>query len=104
MRLTSPSRRLFCVLGAAWLPGVALARTRQLFSLYTFGDSILDCGHYNAHGVTPAALIVENRDPLFPEFRGRDLRSQGVVGKLVHRARDGATVAQLRAQARGLSV
>jgi hypothetical protein len=42
-------------------------------TLVTFGDSILDSGHYNAHGVHPGGLIVRNDDALFPEFRGRDL-------------------------------
>ena len=26
-------------------------------TLYTFGDSILDCGRFNEHRVTPGALI-----------------------------------------------
>lgn len=30
--------------------------------LYTFGDSILDCGHCNEHGVHSAALLVRNDD------------------------------------------
>jgi hypothetical protein len=67
-------------------------------TLYTFGDSMLDCGHYNAHGVTPGALIVRNDDALFPEFRGRDLASRGPA-RLEQRARDGATVEDLPAQA-----
>ena len=69
--------------------------------VYTFGDSILDCGHYNAHGVMPGGLLVSNDDALFPEFRGRDLASRGPA-RLEHRARDGATVASLPAQARDL--
>ncbi len=67
----------------------------------TFGDSILDCGHYNEHGVTPGALLVRNDDRLFPEFRGQDLNSRWSA-RLEHRARDGATVAGLAAQARGV--
>jgi hypothetical protein len=63
----------------------------RVITVYTFGDSILDCGHYNAHGVTPGALLVRNDDALFPEFRGRDLSARGQA-RLVHRARDGATV------------
>ena len=69
----------------------------------TFGDSILDCGHYNDKGVTPGQLVVQNDDRLFPEFRGRDLQSRGPA-RLEHRARDGATVAGLPSQAAGLSV
>src|SRR5438132_9769754 len=71
--------------------------------LYTFGDSILDCGHYNQHGVTPGRLLVRNDDRLFPEFRGQDLSSRGPA-RLEHRAHDGATVDLLPAQAHGLRV
>lgn len=70
-------------------------------TLVTLGDSILDCGHYNRHGVHPGGLLVRNDDALFPEFRGRDLASRGPA-RLVHRAVDGATVASLPAQVRGL--
>ena len=69
----------------------------------TFGDSILDCAHYNEHGVTPGQLLVRNDDRLFPEFRGRDLQSHGAA-RLEHRARDGATVSGLASQAAGLHV
>lgn len=72
-------------------------------TLYTFGDSIFDCGGYNAHGLDPGQLLVRNHDRLFPEFRGNDLASRGPV-RLEHRAVDGATVADLPAQARGLEV
>jgi acyl-CoA thioesterase I len=101
MTPVSRSRRHFCALGAAWLPGAALARSRQLISLFTFGDSILDCGHYNAHGVNPGQLLVRNDDALFPEFKGRDLAARGLA-RLAHRARDGATVEDLPPQARGV--
>ena len=70
--------------------------------VFTFGDSILDCGHYNAYGITPGGLLVSNEDALFPEFRGRDLSSRGPA-RLVHRARDGATVNTLAEQARGVA-
>jgi hypothetical protein len=69
----------------------------------TFGDSVLDCGHYNDRGVTPGQLLVRNDDALFPAFRGRDLRSRGPA-RLVHRAVDGATVEGLPEQARELDV
>jgi GDSL-like Lipase/Acylhydrolase family len=74
-----------------------------MFTLCTFGDSILDCGAYNDHGVSPGQLLVRNDDDLFPEFRGRDLASLGPA-RLVHRARDGSTVDDLPAQASGLSI
>jgi lysophospholipase L1-like esterase len=72
-------------------------------TVYTFGDSILDCGHYNAHGVHPGQLIVRNDDALFPEFRGKDLQSSRGGARLEHRAVDGATVSGLGTQARGLN-
>jgi len=99
-------RRHLLGLPAAW-PSVLLAAGGQgpppaaSFVLYTFGDSILDCGRYNAHGINPGQLLVRNDDGLFPEFRGKDLRARGPA-QLVHRAVDGATVRDLAAQARGL--
>jgi acyl-CoA thioesterase-1 len=74
----------------------------QPLTLFTFGDSILDCGHYNAHGVHPAQLIVRNDDVLFPEFRGHDLTTRDGEVQLVHRAVDGSTVAGLASQRRDL--
>jgi len=44
-----------------------------MVAVYTFGDSMLDCGHYNAFGINPGQLLVQNDDRLFPEFRGHDL-------------------------------
>jgi acyl-CoA thioesterase-1 len=73
-----------------------------MFTLYTFGDSILDCAHYNAHGVSPGGLIVQNDDRLFPEFRGRDFASRGRA-RLEPRARDGSLVSELTEQAEGLT-
>lgn len=70
-------------------------------TVYTFGDSILDCGHYNAHGVHPGGLLVQNDDRLFPDFRGRDLASHRPA-RLEHRATDGGTVASLPRQVAGL--
>jgi acyl-CoA thioesterase-1 len=68
-----------------------------MFTLYTFGDSILDCGRYNAFGVNPGQLLVRNNDELFPEFGGLDLNARGPA-RLEHHARDGATVGDLRMQ------
>ncbi len=73
-----------------------------MLTLYTFGDSILDCGWYNDAGITPGQLLVRNEDRRFPEFHGRDLSSRGPV-RLDHRAVDGATVSDLSAQVRNLS-
>jgi acyl-CoA thioesterase I len=72
-----------------------------MMTIYTFGDSILDCGRYNSFGVHPGGLLVRNDDALFPEFRGRDLASRGPA-RLEHRALDGSTVDDLPEQARGL--
>jgi len=77
--------------------------TTSMVTLYTFGDSILDCGRYNAYGVHPGQLLVQNNDRLFPEFVGQDLVSRGSA-RLEHRARDGATVGGLPFQAQGLQV
>jgi lysophospholipase L1-like esterase len=78
--------------------------TARPFTLYSFGDSILDCGRYNDRGVTPDQLIVRNDDAVFPEFRGNDLLSRGFAARVEHRARDGATVADLTRQSAGLAV
>jgi acyl-CoA thioesterase-1 len=80
----------------------AAASSSGVLTVYTFGDSILDCAHYNEHGVHPGQLIVRNDDALFPEFKGRDLQSKRPA-RLDHRARDGATVAGLSSQARGVA-
>jgi lysophospholipase L1-like esterase len=74
-----------------------------MVTLYTFGDSILDCGRYNKFGVHPGQLLVQNDDRLFPEFQGQDLTSRGPA-RLEHRARDGATVDGLPSQVQGLRV
>jgi acyl-CoA thioesterase I len=103
------SRRavLAASLGLAALAGLVAVggrlRRGRMLTVYTFGDSILDCGHYNQHGVTPGGLLVRNDDRLFPEFRDRDLSTRGPI-RLEHRARDGARVGGLAAQMQGLKV
>lgn len=101
-------RRSFLGAAAALLGSSAVAeaagaavRRDEPLTLHTFGDSILDCGYYNEHGVHPGGLLVRNEDALFPEFRGRDLQARGPA-LLEHRARDGATVADLPRQLAGL--
>lgn len=74
-----------------------------MLTVYTFGDSILDCGHYNDYGLDPGQLLVRNDDRLFPAFKGRDLLSRGPA-QLAHRASDGATVEGLARQAQGIRV
>ena len=101
MRHFSDARRRFCAFSATLLSHPAPAQARRIPVLYTFGDSILDCGHYNEHGIHPGQLLLRNDDRLFPEFRGRDLLSHRAA-RLEHRAADGATVQGLAAQARGL--
>jgi acyl-CoA thioesterase I len=71
-------------------------------TVYTLGDSILDCGSYNQYGVDPGQLLVRNDDGLFPEFRGQDISSVRTA-RLVHRARDGAMVQSLPEQVKGLN-
>ncbi|HVF98243.1 MAG TPA: SGNH/GDSL hydrolase family protein, partial [Chloroflexia bacterium] len=75
----------------------------DMLTVFTFGDSILDCGHYNQYDVHPGQLVVRNDDRLFPEFEGSDLTSRGGA-RLEHRAVDGATVNGLPSQVRGLKV
>lgn len=68
-------------------------------TIYTFGDSVLDCARYNEHGITPTGLLASNDDVLFPEFRGRDLRTTlGRNVSTIERAVDGSTVSDLLAQ------
>ena len=75
----------------------------EVFTVYTFRDSILDCARYNEYGVHPGQLIVRNDDGLFPDFKGRDL-SSSAPARLDHRARDGATVDDLPRQGRVLDL
>src|SRR5947209_9108858 len=76
-----------------------------MLTVYSFGDSILDCAHYNEARVDPAGLLVANRDDLFPDFRGRDLTTRlGGAVRLERRAVDGSRVGDLPRQARGLRV
>ena len=70
-----------------------------MLTVYTFGDSILDCGHYNDQGIHPAQLILQNDDRLFPEFRGLDLTRRLGPVRLDHRAVDGSMVGDLARQA-----
>jgi lysophospholipase L1-like esterase len=77
------------------------AGAAEPLTVFTFGDSILDCGHYNDRGIHPGQLLVRNDDALFPEFRGQDLQSAGGA-RLEHRAVDGATVAGLQRQLQGV--
>jgi hypothetical protein len=74
----------------------------QTPTLYTFGDSILDCGWYNKFGLNVGQLLVKNDDRLFQDFRGRDLSSHGKA-RLIHRAVDGAIVGDLPMQAEGIA-
>jgi lysophospholipase L1-like esterase len=91
-------------LGATLPPRNEEGGDQEMVTLYTFGDSILDCGHYNQYGIHPGGLVVRNDDRLFPEFRGKDLASRNPSSRLEHRAQDGATVETLPAQTRGLKV
>lgn len=82
------TRRKFigALAGASGVAVLGCNRNKQtMLTLYTFGDSILDCGRYNAQGVHPGQLLVQNNDRLFPEFRGQDLASRGSA-RLDHHA------------------
>ncbi len=80
-----------------------IRREQTMVTLYTFGDSILDCARYNEFGIHPGQLLVHNDDRLFPEFSGQDLQSRGPA-RLEHHARDGATVTGLQWQVQSLHV
>lgn len=69
----------------------------ERLTLFTFGDSVLDSGVYNEHGLDAGQLLVRNDDRLFPEFAGRDL-SRRWDARIDHRARDGAVSSDLHAQ------
>lgn len=101
-----PTRRQFikAIAGEAGmlaLLGCVGCSEQAMITLYTFGDSILDCARYNDYGIHPGQLLVRNNDRLFPEFRGQDLQSRGQA-RLQHRAQDGATVRALPAQGQGV--
>lgn len=86
--IASQARRRW--LGGAWASVVAAAATLRpdgvpaandgtsrptrsggpVRRLCTFGDSVLDCRHYNAEDLDPGRLLVHNDDRLFPGFRG----------------------------------
>ena len=97
-------RAILCI--AAWgRPSVSAGdrAVNDVLTLATFGDSILDCGHYNNRGIHPGQLIVQNDDALFPSFAGRDLATCRRAA-LAHRARDGARVDDLARQVAGLNL
>lgn len=83
------------------MAALSLRRT-QTTTLFTFGDSILDCGAYNPLRITPGALLVANDDGLFPEFHGRDLSTLLGPCDLEHHAIDGARITSLFNQVRSL--
>src|SRR5436305_14109386 len=97
-----PTRRRRAFIAALGAASALLARRawphdkgeQRVFTVVTFGDSILDCGRYNAYGAHPGQLLVRNDDPLFPDYRGRDLASD-IAARLEHRARDGGRVDDL---------
>ena len=47
-----------------------------MLTVYTFGDSILDCANYNGEAVEPGRLIVKNDDRLFPNSRDETSRAK----------------------------
>jgi hypothetical protein len=99
--------KTLAVSATAAVPVVLEARgstmASEVFTVYTFGDSILDCARYNEYGVHPGQLIVRNDDGLFPDFKGRDL-SSSAPARLDHRAQDRATVDDLPRQGRVLDL
>jgi hypothetical protein len=94
---------LFGSIAAVAVDALGATLPSRIFTVFTFGDSILDCARYNDYGVHPGQLIIRNDDYLFPEFEGRDLFSAGPA-QLDHRAVDGAVIDSLPRQTRGLHV
>jgi acyl-CoA thioesterase I len=101
MGLGAAGRRQWMAAALAAAASQGAFGTGPMFTLYTFGDSILDSGRYNERGLDAGRLIVRNDDALFPEFTGRDLQSRGPA-RLVHRAVDGSTVDDLARQLAGV--
>ena len=70
MSLLHPTRReiIQVIAGGTGLIGLLqyIRREQTMVTLYTFGDSILDCGRYNEFSVHPGQLLVHNDDHLFP--------------------------------------
>jgi acyl-CoA thioesterase I len=100
-----PRRRWITAASSALLAALVertSAGAGKQFMLFTFGDSVLDCAHYNSHGLHPGRLIVRNDDALFPEFKGKDLMSRGPA-QLQHHAVDGSTVDDLPGQLRNVA-
>ena len=74
-------------------------------SIYTFGDSILDCGRYNRLGITPGQLLLENNDELYPLFKDKTLPN--LLGRdciLNEYANDGSTVVLIPKQTNNLVI
>jgi hypothetical protein len=69
--------------------------------VYFLGDSVFDCGRYNAHRETPGNLLYRNNDNLFPSFRGKDLRSQFTKYNIRDLSIDGSIIEDLLQQYRG---
>jgi lysophospholipase L1-like esterase len=68
-------------------------RPRYYVSL---GDSISIDAYAGGTGCGAPALLYQNRDDLFPEWQGRDLKSVLPTIRLIPRAMDGATSATVR--------
>ena len=75
-----------------------------MLTLVTFGDSILDSGAYNAHGLTPGELLVQERRHALPRDSGAVTSRPPGPTRLEHRAVDGARVTDLARQCQGLAV
>jgi acyl-CoA thioesterase I len=69
--------------------------------VYFFGDSVFDCGRYNVQRETPSSLLYRNRDDLFPDFRGQDLKTTFTKYDVRDLSIDGAIIEDLMQQHRG---
>jgi len=72
--------------------------------IYTFGDSVLDCGRYNEFDIHPGKLLIENNDDIFPEFKGKTLTNMlNTSTELYHLAIDGSESCVMYRQAKEFS-
>src|SRR3954469_9925771 len=69
--------------------------------IYFLGDSVFDCGRFNAERATPGSLLSQNRDDLFPAFQGQDLKSRFPLYQVRDLSIDGARIEDLLLQYRG---
>jgi len=66
------------------------------------GDS-LAAGYYAGSGLSYKALLVKNNDALYPQYKGKDLKSRFPGLKVVDRSKSGAVTKEIMAQGKSVS-